>query len=82
MAFNYEIKKRFGSFNETKTHAKEVNLISYNGAAPIIDIRIWNKAEDRMGKGITIRPEDVDTLLSLLVDVKAYLETMAEDENE
>ena len=40
--FQYEIKEEIGVLSESKSGwRKEVNLVSWNGAAPKTDIRDW-----------------------------------------
>lgn len=46
----YEIKEELGSISESaKGWTKEVNLISWNGAAPKYDIRDWAPDHEKMG---------------------------------
>ncbi len=68
MAFNYEIKERIAVLSESEDgrYATEVNLISFNGAEPKLDIRKWNKSEGRMGKGIALTQEEAGALLLAL----------------
>ena len=52
----FEIQKELGVISEgSKGWKKEVNLISWNGAAPKYDIRDWDPEHEKMGKGITLR---------------------------
>lgn len=45
---------------------KELNLISWNDAAPKYDIRDWAPEHEKMGKGITLTKEEAKSLLKLL----------------
>lgn len=45
---------------------KEVNLISWNGGIPKIDIRDWNEDHSRCGKGITLSKEEAKEVMTLL----------------
>ena len=45
---------------------KELNLVSWNEREPVYDIRTWNSGHDRMGKGITLSPDEVKCLKDLL----------------
>ena len=64
MEFNYDIKKRIAVLSESGNGAftTEVNLISFNGAEPKLDIRKWDKRTDRMLKGIALDGEEVEAL--------------------
>ena len=65
--FQYEIKEEIGILSESKSGwRKEVNLISWNGAAPKLDIRDWAPNHEKMGKGITLSTEEAHELLNLL----------------
>ena len=71
-SFSYEIKERLGilSQSENGDFTTEINLISYNGAAPKVDIRKWDRRTDKMLKGITLTREEAvalkDTLLKAI----------------
>ena len=63
----FEIQKELGTLSESgKGWTKEVNLISWNGAAPKYDIRDWAPNHEKMGKGITLTEEEVRTLYKIL----------------
>ena len=63
----YEIKEELGSISESaKGWTKEVNLISWNGAAQKYDIRDWAPDHEKMGKGITLTKEEVQELYKIL----------------
>ncbi len=63
----FEIKENIGTLSESaKGWAKEVNLISWNDAAPKYDIRDWAPNHEKMGKGITLTREEVETLHKIL----------------
>lgn len=65
--FQYEIKKEIGVLSESKSGwRKEVNRVSWNGAAPKLDIRDWAPNHEKMGKGITLTAEEVDKLKEIL----------------
>lgn len=71
-SFSYEIKERLGvlSQSENGDFTTEINLISYNGATPKVDIRKWDRRTDKMLKGITLTREEAvalkDTLLKAI----------------
>lgn len=65
--FQYEIKEEIGTLSESKSGwRKEVNLVSWNGASPKLDIRDWAPDHEKMGKGITLSTEEARSLLKLL----------------
>lgn len=64
----FEIKEELGILSESaKGWTKEVNLISWNGAAPKYDIRDWAPNHEKMGKGITLTAEEAQELYKLLM---------------
>lgn len=63
----FEIKKEIGVLSENaKGWRKELNLISWNDAAPKYDIRDWAPEHEKMGKGVTLTKEEAESLLKLL----------------
>ena len=63
----YEIVEEIGILSETaKGWRKELNKISWNGAAPKYDIRDWAPDNEKMGKGITLTKEEAEKLKDLL----------------
>ena len=49
-----------------KGWTKELNLVSWNDAAPKYDLREWSPDHSKMGKGITLTKEELVTLISAL----------------
>ena len=65
--FQYEITEEIGVLSESKSGwRKEVNLVSWNGAAPKLDIRDWAPDHEKMGKGITLSAEEAEKLKAIL----------------
>ena len=68
--FRYEIVKFLGIIAERTDNngkwTKEVNLVSWNGRDPKIDIREWNSDHSRMGKGVTMTEAEAETLTTHL----------------
>jgi len=65
--FKYEITKELGVLSESnKGWRKELNLISWNGAAPKYDLREWAPNHEKMGKGVTLSEDEAKALLELL----------------
>lgn len=67
--FNYEIKERLGVISQTESgdFTTEVNLISYNGNTPKVDIRKWDRRTDKMLKGISLTTEEAQALRDTLL---------------
>ena len=65
--FKYDIVEEIGVLSENaKGWRKEINLISWNGAAPKYDIREWAPEHEKMGKGVTLTKEELETLKKLI----------------
>ncbi len=63
----YEIVEEIGVLSESsKGWRKELNLVSWNGAAAKYDIRDWAPEHEKMGKGITLTKEEAEKLKELL----------------
>lgn len=63
----FEIKENWGELSSNaKGWTKELNLISWNGAAPKYDIRDWAPEHEKMGKGITLSQEEAEILYEML----------------
>jgi hypothetical protein len=71
----FDILKSFGSISSEKSGwKKELNLVSWNGRTPKLDIRDWAPEHDKMGKGITLTKEEAAQLAELLVSALAKQE--------
>lgn len=63
----FTITKELGVLSESaKGWTKEINLISWNGAAPKYDIRDWAPGHEKMGKGVTLTKEEAKKLGEIL----------------
>ena len=63
----FNIVKEIGIVAEgTKGWRKELNLVSWNSRAPRYDLREWSPDHKKMGKGVTLSEEEVETLKKLL----------------
>lgn len=63
----FEIIERLGVLSENaKGWTKELNKVSWNEREPKYDLREWNPDHSRMGKGITLTDEEVETLKAIL----------------
>jgi len=64
--FKFEIVKELGVLSESKSGWKrELNLVSWNGAAAKYEIRDWSPGQ-KMGKGVSLTAEEVTELKKLL----------------
>ena len=54
------------TFRKCQRLEKELNMISWNGAAEKYDIRDWAPEHEKMGKGITLSQEEAEALYELL----------------
>ncbi|MBR2539784.1 MAG: hypothetical protein IKE85_02995 [Mogibacterium sp.] len=65
--FEFEIIEHIGVLaDKTRGWKREVNLISWSGAEPKIDIRDWSPDHSKMGKGISLTREELDKLKELI----------------
>lgn len=66
-AADIKIKETIGVLSESpKGWSKELNLVSWNDAAPKYDIREWSPDHTKMGKGVTLTKEELVKLSDLL----------------
>lgn len=63
--FKYEIQKEYGIISDGKW-PKKLCLVSYNNAEPVYDIRPWNDDMTKMGKGVTLKLDELITLRDLI----------------
>lgn len=65
--FEFDIVEHIGVLAEkTKGWKRDVNLISWGGAEPKIDIRDWSPDHSKMGKGISLSRDEIEKLKELL----------------
>jgi hypothetical protein len=63
----FEIKQNIGAVSESsKGWTKELNLISWNDKEPKYDLREWDPAHEKMGKGVTLTADELKKLRELL----------------
>ena len=75
MAFNdqfkFEIVKNIAVLStERSGWTKEINLVSFNDAPPKYDIRSWDPDHEKMGEGISLSREEMQTMLDALADIE------------
>ena len=57
----YEIKEHIAVINTSETGwTREVNLVSWNGTNPKIDVREWDPDHQRMSRGITLTEAEAE----------------------
>ena len=74
--FHYDLEQNFATLSrrEARTgtvYTKELNLVSFNDADPVYDLRNWSEntaGERRMGKGITLTLDELRELRDFLND--------------
>lgn len=63
----FEIKENIGILSESaKGWLKEINLVSWNDKEAKYDIREWDPAHEKMGKGVTLSSEELKKLREFL----------------
>ena len=67
MDVKFEIVQKLGVLSETeKGWTKELNIVSWNNAAPKFDIRSWDTNHEKKGKGVTLTRDEAEELYELL----------------
>lgn len=57
----FEIRENIAVLNTNNNGwTREVNLVSWNGATPKVDVREWSPEHDRMSKGITLTEAEAE----------------------
>ncbi len=64
--FSYQITEHLGNLSEQGSWTRELNLVSWNGAAPKFDLRPWGADHASMGKGFTFSRQEAEVLYDLL----------------
>lgn len=66
--FSYELVEEIATIGNPAPSGwtTQLNLVSWNGKEPKLDIRSWNEDHSRMGKGISLSKEDAMELANLL----------------
>ena len=61
--FSFSIEKHIGVISQGKGGWQvELNLVSWSGREAKYDIRSWSPDHQKMGKGITMTQEELNTL--------------------
>lgn len=68
--FEYEIKQHIATLTEDEgaEYQKQLNIVSWKGAKPSLDLRLWRITEEgaRPLKGLTLSPEEAEKLYHTL----------------
>ena len=57
----FEIKEHIAVINTSETGwTREVNLVSWNGTNPKVDVREWDPDHKRMSRGITLTETEAE----------------------
>jgi len=65
--FSYEVTEEIAVLSTSnKGWTKELNKVSYNGAAAKFDLRDWAPERESMGKGITLTEDEAKALKDAL----------------
>ena len=75
----FKIERHLGVINTYPTGwSKEVNLVSWNGGIPKIDIRDWDPEHSAMSRGITLHEKEaaklIDAVQKNMPDIMKHLE--------
>ena len=63
----YEITESLGVISETsRGWTREVNMISWNGREPKVDVRDWSPDHIKMSKGLTFTKEELVELTKIV----------------
>lgn len=63
----YDLRESIGVLGQRDNGwTREVNIVSWNGGKPKVDIREWDPEHTRMTKGITLFEEEAERLTKLL----------------
>ena len=66
-SIKFDIVKHFGVISEEKGGwKKELNLVSWNGRTPKLDLRDWAPGHEKMGKGVTLTEAEAAELVKLI----------------
>ena len=69
--FTYEITKRIAVLStNARGWERQLNMISWNGAAPNYASRDWSPDGSRMAKGISMTAEELKTLKDILNEIE------------
>ena len=62
----YNIVEEIAVLSVRGDWALELNRVAWNGGKPKYDIRSWNEDHTRMGKGVTLNDNEMETLFDVM----------------
>lgn len=63
----FKIERHIGTLATYQTGwNKELNVVSWNGGVPKYDIRDWSEDHERMTRGITLHPQEMQKMVDLM----------------
>lgn len=66
--FSFEIVKHLGIVGHYNTGwQKEINMVSWRGGTPKLDIRDWDENHERMSRGVTLHRNEVTAVMKILL---------------
>ena len=66
--FKHEVIERIDTLKETNNYSKEVLRMIWGDNPITVDIRVVNKSNNFIGKGISLTDEECDKLVDILLD--------------
>lgn len=67
----FEIKETLGVLSvSSKGWAKDLNLVSWNDKDPKYDLREWEPAHEKMGKGVKLTVDELKKLRDILNELE------------
>lgn len=67
-SFSFEIVEHMGVIGRSNNGwQKEINMVSWRGAQPKLDIRDWDEEHERMSRGITLHRDEAVAALRVLL---------------
>lgn len=64
--FKFEIAENLGVACVGAPMSIELNLVSWGGRKPVLDLRKWDENHERMSKGFTLSKAEVEALRDML----------------
>lgn len=67
----YEIIEEIGVISEgSKGWKTELNIVKWGDNEPKYDLRPWNEDHTKMGKGITLTSDEIESLKTILCNME------------
>ena len=80
---SYKIIHHYGILGKNhREWTKEVNIVEWRNQKPKLDIRDWEPEHKKMGRGITLKPDEAENLKYLFKDIDLSILKTAYEEYE